>query len=175
MLGQHQEFCLPLPISGCAYYLEVFCSSMWVEKFRKTRKSCNCRKSLCRHTVLLTYELRIIEWQIMWSTNACLHEYLYIMRVSARLHVLHAHDCVNEQLQSVCPSASLFYTLRPLPCPIYACKCYLATQSSPQLCCWIVSSVAVHNGGWILWPTTPTWHIHKSLTVTLDNRWRVNQ
>lgn len=60
---------------------------------------------------------------------------LYIhmkLSITARLHVLHAHGCVSEQLHSVCPLP--LYPPHYSRSPLLAggCECYLATHSFPE-------------------------------------------
>lgn len=62
-----------------------------------------------------------------------------------------------------------------LPCPLWWLWVLSCQALFPHWCFWMVSSVTAHNEGWILWLPTPTWHIHKSLTVTSDNKGIGNQ
>lgn len=101
---------------------------------------------------------------------------LYVQYVSVcNWESVHTYTCC--MCMAVCMSSCVAYVLylphySRSPVLSVGCEQYLATHSSPHPCPLMVSSVTAHNGGWILWPTTPTWHIYKSLTVTSDNRWR---
>lgn len=93
----------------------------------------------------------------------------------------HTYTCSVHM--AACMSSCL---ARPLPLYSLLCACFPSLLrwsgtlscyplfSSP-LSLWMLSSVTTDNEGWILWPTTPTWQSHKSLTVTSDNRRRENQ
>lgn len=142
-----------------------------------SKQSSKCREFLCIQTAPLTSELRVKEREILWSMNTCLHvQYTFLCNWES----VHTYTCCMHM--TVCMSSCI---ARPLP--LYpphcsgslvlsdGCERYLATHSSPHQCLWMVSSVTAHNEGWILWPPTPTWHIHKSLTVTSDIRGRENQ
>lgn len=112
------------------------------------------------------------EWQTLWYANTYLYvQYVFIcnwMWVHTYTHCIHLAVCMSSCTASVlclCILRITLWWLWTLPRhPLFA----LTTLS------WMVCSVAAHNAGWILWPTTPTWHIHKTLRVTSDNRWKEN-
>lgn len=104
---------------------------------------------------------------------------LYIhmkLSIAARLHMLRTHMAAwkSSCTVSLLYSSILHLTLPPLSL-LEVMNATLPPTPSWTHCREWFPLLRPHNAGWILWPTTPRWHISKSLTVTSDDGSRGNR
>lgn len=90
---------------------------------------------------------------------------------------LHTYTCWMHKAVST-SSCTLRVLMHIAPTPLSSLAVVNATLPPTLLLLLtgvcMVSSVTQDNEGWILWLTTPMWHIPKSPLVASDNRWREN-